>query len=74
VRAPLVGKSKAQIVRLALRLGVPLELTWSCYLGGKVACGACDSCRLRLKGFFEARATDPVPYAVGPNARGRSPA
>ncbi len=66
LRAPLIRKTKAQIVRLALRLGVPLELTWSCYLGGPVACGECDSCLLRLKGFREARATDPVVYARGP--------
>jgi 7-cyano-7-deazaguanine synthase len=67
IRAPLIRKTKAEIVRLALRLHVPVELTWSCYLGGRVACGTCDSCLLRLKGFREAGATDPVPYA----ARGR---
>jgi len=63
IRAPLLRKSKAQIVRLALRLQVPLELTWSCYLGGPVACGRCDSCILRLKGFRDAGARDPVKYA-----------
>ena len=69
VKAPLLRKSKADIVRLALRLKVPIELTWSCYLGGAVACGTCDSCLLRLKGFMEARKTDPVPYAIGPKRR-----
>jgi 7-cyano-7-deazaguanine synthase len=71
LRAPLIRKTKAQIVRLALRLGVPLELTWSCYLGGPVACGECDSCLLRLKGFREARATDPILYARGPTVSRR---
>lgn len=71
LKAPLIRKTKAQIVRLALRLGVPLELTWSCYLGGHVACGECDSCLLRLKGFREAKATDPVAYAKGPTGRRR---
>jgi 7-cyano-7-deazaguanine synthase len=66
IRAPLVRKTKAQIVRLALRHGVPLEHTWSCYLGGPLACGACDSCVLRLKGFREARVTDPLPYLARP--------
>lgn len=64
IRAPLVRKSKAQIVRLALRLKVPVELTWSCYLGGALACGTCDSCLLRLRGFREAGTTDPVAYAA----------
>lgn len=62
IRAPLLRKTKADIVRLAFRLKVPIELTWSCYLGESVACGTCDSCLLRLKGFREAGKTDPVPY------------
>jgi 7-cyano-7-deazaguanine synthase len=60
IEAPLVNLSKAQIVRLALKLDVPLHLTWSCYQGGKRPCGVCDSCRLRAKGFQEAGREDPA--------------
>jgi 7-cyano-7-deazaguanine synthase len=62
VEAPLMSMSKADIVREATRLEVPLELTWSCYAGVERACGVCDSCRLRLKGFREAGASDPIEY------------
>jgi 7-cyano-7-deazaguanine synthase len=62
VEAPLLNFSKADIVRLAEKLHVPLELTWSCYRGGKKACGTCDSCKLRLKGFMEANSVDPIEY------------
>lgn len=54
VRTPLIRMSKAQIIRKARALGAPLELTWSCYAGGKTPCGICDSCRIRAKGFREA--------------------
>ncbi len=54
VETPLIHLSKAQIIRLAARLKVPLGKTWSCYQGGKNPCGECDSCRLRDKGFQEA--------------------
>ena len=60
VLAPLIRLDKAGIVRLAGRLGVPLERTWSCYAGGSRPCGRCDSCKLRAKGFAEAGVVDPV--------------
>jgi 7-cyano-7-deazaguanine synthase len=60
IEAPLLRLSKAQIVRLGERLGVPWALTWSCYEGGRAPCGRCDSCRLRAKGFEEAGFEDPA--------------
>ncbi|MBI3447597.1 MAG: 7-cyano-7-deazaguanine synthase QueC [Acidobacteria bacterium] len=63
VVTPLIGMSKAGIVRLGLELGAPFELTWSCYGSEERACGACDSCALRLRGFAGALARDPIPYA-----------
>jgi 7-cyano-7-deazaguanine synthase len=59
---PVIGLTKADIVRQGLALGVPFEKTWSCYQGSDQACGACESCRLRLRGFAEAGAPDPLPY------------
>lgn len=56
----LIRKSKAQIIRLAIKLGVPLGLTWSCYIGGSKPCGKCDSCYFRAKGFEEAGVEDPA--------------
>ena len=64
IKTPLVHLSKAQIVSLALEIGVPLELTWSCYEREDAACGLCDSCLLRLKGFAGACAKDKIPYAI----------
>jgi 7-cyano-7-deazaguanine synthase len=49
---PLLRLTKERIVRLGRRLGAPLELTWSCYRGGRRPCGVCDACRLRAKGFL----------------------
>jgi 7-cyano-7-deazaguanine synthase len=58
VRTPLIRLSKAQIVQLAVKLKVPLHLTWSCYNGGRRPCGVCDSCRLRAQGFAQAKVQD----------------
>jgi 7-cyano-7-deazaguanine synthase len=60
VETPLVRMTKAQIIRLGLKLKVPYGLTWSCYSGLRRLCGQCDSCRLRAKGFAEANMKDPL--------------
>jgi 7-cyano-7-deazaguanine synthase len=51
-------------VKLGAELGAPLDLSWSCYKREDLACGECDSCALRLRGFREAGLRDPVPYAI----------
>jgi 7-cyano-7-deazaguanine synthase len=66
ILTPLIRMSKADIVTKSLELGAPLELTWSCYQSEDLACGVCDSCALRLRGFARARAIDPLPYAKRP--------
>jgi 7-cyano-7-deazaguanine synthase len=63
VVTPLIAMRKAGIVRLGLELGVPFDLTWSCYQREDRACGVCDSCALRLRAFQDAGAKDPIPYA-----------
>jgi len=62
IKMPLVHMKKEEIVKKALDLGVPLELTWSCYQSEDEACGVCDSCRLRLKGFEKAGYKDLIKY------------
>jgi 7-cyano-7-deazaguanine synthase len=64
IKMPLVALKKDEIVQKSLRLNVPLEYTWSCYKSEDKACGVCDSCRLRLRGFKEAGVTDPLIYAM----------
>lgn len=63
--SPLIHLSKAEIVKEGTRLGAPLELTWSCYQSEDLACGRCESCWLRLRGFREAGLEDPIPYRGG---------
>jgi len=59
---PLIHLKKSDIVRKGVGLGAPFSLTWSCYQGSEKACGRCESCALRLKGFREAGVKDPIPY------------
>lgn len=65
--APLVNKTKAEIIKLGLAVGAPLGLTWSCYEGGAKACGLCSSCQLRLKGFEIAGLVDSIDYERRPS-------
>ena len=62
IKTPLIHLKKEDIVKKAIEVGVPLELTWSCYKEEQEACGVCDSCRLRLKGFEKAGIKDPIKY------------
>lgn len=66
IMAPVLRLGKEEIVRKAVALGVPLELTWSCYQREDRACGVCDSCALRLRGFQRAGFEDPLPYVTKP--------
>jgi len=67
IQAPLLAMSKADIINTGLELHAPFEYTWSCYRGDEKACGLCDSCLLRLKGFKEVGAQDPIDYEVLPD-------
>lgn len=60
IETPLIDKSKADIARLGISLGAPLDVSWSCYSAGPAPCGQCDSCLLRAKGFAEAGIDDPA--------------
>jgi 7-cyano-7-deazaguanine synthase len=62
IEHPILRSTKADIVRLGKKLRAPLELTWSCYQGGDKACGKCDSCLIRLKGFEDAGSKDEIEY------------
>lgn len=67
IKAPLIKMSKGEIIKKGLQLNAPLQKTWSCYKGGQKACGRCDSCLLRLKGFKEAKIDDKIEYEILPD-------
>lgn len=62
ILAPLINMKKTEIIELGNILGVDWSQTWSCYAGEDLACGICDSCRLRLAAFDELGLVDPLPY------------
>jgi 7-cyano-7-deazaguanine synthase len=64
VKTPIIHLRKSEIVQKGLALGAPLHLTWSCYQAEDRACGRCESCLLRIRGFRQAGTIDPIPYAV----------
>ncbi len=66
IHVPLQYLTKAEIIRAGVKLGVPYQLTTSCYRGQEKACGKCDSCLLRLQGFMEAGIPDPIEYESYP--------
>jgi 7-cyano-7-deazaguanine synthase len=59
---PIIDLSKAEIVKKGIELNAPLDLSWSCYRSEDLACGTCDSCALRLRGFERAGVKDPISY------------
>lgn len=64
IKTPLIEMKKSEIVKEGVKLEAPLHLTWSCYKDSELACGSCDSCLLRLRGFEEAGYIDPIEYNI----------
>jgi 7-cyano-7-deazaguanine synthase len=67
IETPVIRLSKAEIIKKGIELNAPLHLTWSCYQNDDEACGVCDSCALRLRGFQKAEVEDPIPYKKKPS-------
>jgi len=67
IETPVIRLSKAEIIKKGIALNAPLHLTWSCYQNEDKACGVCDSCALRLRGFQLAGVEDPIPYVTRPD-------
>jgi len=65
IKTPIITLSKAEIIKKGIALNAPLHLTWSCYQNEEYACGICDSCALRLRGFKMAGEKDPIIYMEG---------
>ena len=66
IETPIIHYSKTEIVKKGIELDAPLNFTWSCYQNEDEACGVCDSCAFRLRGFEHAGVEDPIPYKVKP--------
>ncbi|MEW6194021.1 MAG: 7-cyano-7-deazaguanine synthase QueC [Bacteroidota bacterium] len=66
IETPIIHLTKYKIVKKGVELKAPLHLTWSCYQSEDEACGVCDSCAFRLRGFQQAGVDDPIPYKVKP--------
>ena len=64
VEAPLIDKSKEEIIRLGIKLNVDFSQTWTCYEGEEQACGECTACSLRIKGFIDSGYIDPISYKI----------
>ena len=62
IKTPIIHLSKAEIIKKGMELNAPIHLSWSCYQSEDFACGTCDSCALRLRGFEQANLKDPIPY------------
>jgi 7-cyano-7-deazaguanine synthase len=67
INTPVIHLSKAEIIKRGVELQAPLHITWSCYQNEDKACGVCDSCALRLRGFQLAGIEDPISYKVKPD-------
>ena len=67
IKTPIINLTKKEIIKLGMELKAPLHLTWSCYKSEDKACGVCDSCALRLRGFKQAGFEDNIPYDVKPD-------
>lgn len=66
IQTPIIHLNKNEIIERGKELNAPLDLTWSCYQNEDEACGVCDSCALRLRGFQQAGIEDPIPYKIRP--------
>ena len=66
IETPVIHFTKSEIIKVGSKLNAPLHLTWSCYQNEDEACGVCDSCALRLRGFQQLGIDDPIPYKIKP--------
>ena len=66
IETPIIHMNKDEIIQKGIKLNAPLHLTWSCYQNEDEACGVCDSCALRLRGFQKLEIEDPIPYKIRP--------